>query len=113
MLIGIISGATIGLFFHHDDWLGGYSTFRRRMIRLAHISFFGLGFLNIFFGITLKMVSLNTLLIEVASWAFIGGAITMPLCCFLCAWKKKLWILFPIPVMSLLLGTVLILWSWQ
>jgi hypothetical protein len=47
MLGGVISGTLIGLFFKREDWMGGYGWFRRRLTRLGHISFFGLGFLNI------------------------------------------------------------------
>ena len=41
-LLGCISGAVLGLFFHRAEWLGGYGSWRRRMLRLAHISFFGI-----------------------------------------------------------------------
>jgi len=36
-LLGGLAGAIPGLFFHHPDWLGGYSSWRRRMIRLDHL----------------------------------------------------------------------------
>jgi hypothetical protein len=112
VLAGILSGSIIGLFFHKDEWLGGYASFRRRMVRLGHISFFGLGFLNILFAFTLTITSLDVLTARIASWGFIVGAITMPVCCYFCAWKKSLWIIFPIPVASLLLGTCALLWGW-
>src|SRR6476659_1498472 len=31
MLGGVVSGAVLGLFFHKDDWMGGYASFRRRL----------------------------------------------------------------------------------
>jgi len=37
VLGGVLSGAVIGLFFHRDDWAGGYGSFSRRMLRLGHI----------------------------------------------------------------------------
>jgi hypothetical protein len=43
MLSGAAAGAALGLFFGRDDWAGGYASFRRRMLRLGHISFFGIG----------------------------------------------------------------------
>ena len=113
MLAGVVSGSIIGLFFHRDEWLGGYTSFRRRMVRLGHISFFGLGFLNILFAFTLTVVSLDVVAAHISSWGLIIGAVTMPACCYLCAWKKNLWILFPIPVASLLLGICALLWGWQ
>ncbi len=42
MIAGAVSGAAIGLFFHREEWMGGYASLRRRMIRLGHIAFFGL-----------------------------------------------------------------------
>jgi hypothetical protein len=111
MLAGAVSGSVIGLYFHQDEWLGGYASFPRRMVRLGHISFFGLGILNILFALTLTVVSLDAIVARIASWGFIVGAVTMPLCCYLCAWRKKLWILFPVPVTSLLVGICLLLWS--
>lgn len=111
MLAGAMSGAMIGLFFHRDEWHGGYATFTRRMIRLAHISFFGLGFLNILYGLTLSVVTINLSAAMIASVGLTIGAITMPACCFLCAWRKKLWLLFPVPVTSLLIGIVELIWT--
>ena len=49
VLAGFVSGALIGLKFHREDWLGGYTSHRRRMLRLGHISFFGLAVINVMF----------------------------------------------------------------
>ena len=52
MLLGGIFGAIQGLFFHKEEWLGGYGSWRRRITRLGHISFFGIAFINISFVFT-------------------------------------------------------------
>ncbi|HEY0720595.1 MAG TPA: hypothetical protein VGE50_05025, partial [Gammaproteobacteria bacterium] len=83
MLLGVTAGAAIGLFFHKEEWAGGYGSFQRRMLRLGHISFFGLGFINLLFGLTLKFIALPEANITVASYGFIVGVLTMPLVCFL------------------------------
>jgi hypothetical protein len=101
-LCGAFSGAAVGLFFHREDWLGGYSSFPRRLIRLGHISFFGLGLLNALFALTVAVVPVVELLGRLASIGLLTGAVTMPLCCFASAWRKPLRCLFPIPVTSLL-----------
>jgi hypothetical protein len=102
-LCGVISGGVTGLFFHRDDWLGGYASYPRRLIRLGHISFFGLGLLNALFALTVALVEVPGEATELlASLGLLTGAITMPLCCFASAWRKSLSCLFPIPVMSLL-----------
>jgi len=112
MLLGAVSGASIGLFFHEERWMGGYGSFRRRLIRLGHISFFGLGFVNLFYGLSLNAVPLPVLHAQVASASFILGAVTMPLCCFLAAWRPGLRHLFPIPVVSVTAGVLSTLAGW-
>jgi hypothetical protein len=109
MLAGVLSGAVIGLFFHRDDWMGGYGSYRRRLTRLGHIAFFGLGFLNLIFAATSAELFLQGAYLATASWALIVGAITMPVCCFLSAWHKPLRHLFPVPVLAVSTGILSIL----
>jgi hypothetical protein len=109
MLAGVLSGAVIGLFFHRDDWMGGYGSYRRRLTRLGHIAFFGLGFLNLMFAATVAQLFLGGRSFAIASWALIVGAITMPVCCFLSAWRKPLRHLFPVPVLAVTTGILAIL----
>ncbi|NNC66315.1 MAG: hypothetical protein HKN84_16150 [Gammaproteobacteria bacterium] len=112
MLAGVAAGAVLGLFFHDDEWAGGYSAFRRRMLRLGHISFFGIGILNVLFAVTLSQVALPDTNAHIASAGFVVAVVAMPLCCFLAAWKKPLRHLFPIPVLAVLAGIVPILQGW-
>ena len=102
VLFGFFAGAVEGLFFHREDWRGGYSTWRRRMTRLAHISFFGIGFINIAFGLTL--ISTGVAPPPPASTLLMIGAAAMPLVCYLSAWKNFFRHLFFIPVVSLVAG---------
>lgn len=112
MLAGVVSGAIIGLFFHRDDWMGGYESYRRRLTRLGHIAFFGLGFVNLLFAATARDLLLRDFWLRLASWALILGAISMPLCCFLSAWRKPWRHLFPLPVLSVTTGILSILLGW-
>src|SRR6185503_20678894 len=77
MLAGVLSGAVIGLFFHDEKWMGGYASYRRRLARLGHIAFFGLGFLNLIFAATSAQLPLTPRTLAIASWALILAAITM------------------------------------
>ena len=113
MLLGVVAGAWIGLFFHREDWAGGYGSFRRRMLRLGHISFFGLGFINLLYGLTLSLITLHPPYITVASTGFILGAVLMPLICFLSAWKQSFRHLFPLPVLCVLTGIIALLLGWS
>lgn len=108
ILAGFLSGLVLGLFFHRDDWLGGYGSFRRRLIRLGHISFLGLGILNILFALSVPRLGLAAGALVLASRALLVGAVTMPLCCGLMAWRRGFHLLFGIPVASLVLGVALI-----
>jgi len=106
MLLGAVSGAIIGLFFHREDWMGGYQSFRRRLTRLGHISFFGLALVNFCFAFTQHVLPLAAPYDRVAMVAFITGAATMPVCCFLTAWRKPVRHLFFIPVGGVLAGVI-------
>lgn len=112
MLVGVVSGAVLGLYFHDESWLGGYTSFRRRLFRLGHISFFGLGFLNLLFALSTGALALPAPLLHVASVCLIVGAVTMPACCFLSGWRKPFRHLFPIPVLAVTVGIVTLLLGW-
>lgn len=109
IVLGFASGTLLGLKFHRENWLGGYGSHRRRLIRLGHISFLGLGFLNILFAHSLERIHLEPPLLATASWSFIVGALTMPICCGMMAWRRETQPLFAIPVLSLLIGGALAL----
>lgn len=106
IVLGFIAGAVIGLFFHDDKWVGGYHSWPRRMMRLGHISFFGIAFINFAYSFSIRVFNIHSATIY-PSYFFIIGAITMPLICFLSAYKKGFRHLFPIPVISLLIGAII------
>jgi hypothetical protein len=107
-LAGAASGALIGLFFHRENWLGGYGSFPRRMLRLGHIACFGLGLINILFALTATTLPPSPAA-HLASWLLIVGMITMPLNCFLTAWKKPFRHVFFVPAGSTLAGIACLL----
>jgi hypothetical protein len=105
ILLGFVAGAVQGLFFHKDDWLGGYAAWPRRMVRLAHVAFFGLAFVNLAYALSVRALGIQ----HPGAWPsylFIVGAVTMPLVCYLSAWRKAFRHLFPVPVLSLLVGAL-------
>ena len=108
-LLGCLAGAIPGLFFHNSDWLGGYASWQRRMIRLAHIAFFGIGFINLLFALTLRTLGLDAGF-QSTSILLIVGAVTMPAVCYLSAWKPAFRNLFFIPAMSVTVGIALFVW---
>jgi len=109
ILLGFISGMVLGMFFRGENWLGGYGSFKRRMYRLGHISFFGLGAVNLLFYLTVRDVPPAGSLVHFASLAFIVGALAMPACCVVMAHFPKAHLIFAVPVISLITGGVLTL----
>ena len=109
LLLSFVAGMVLGMFFHGENWLGGYGSFKRRMYRLGHISFFGLGVVNLLFFLTTQTFSLTGPFTVVASWAFIVGAISMPVCCVVMAHFPKAHLIFAVPVLGLITGGILTL----
>jgi len=106
---GFVSGLLLGLGFDQDRWLGGYGSWKRRLYRLGHISFFGLALMNFVFYVTAQGLGEAGPWMGIASRAFIVGAVSMPLCCVLMAHRPKCRPLFAVPVLSLLGGATLTL----
>jgi hypothetical protein len=111
ILLGFITGFALGTNFHREEWLGGYASHKRRLYRLGHISFFGLALMNIMFYLTIKGFDRVPAGSTVASWGFIVGALTMPLCCLIMAHQPRWRALFAVPVASLITAAAITLWE--
>ncbi len=113
ILLGMVTGAGFGLVFHDAEWLGGYQSWRRRLLRLGHISLFGLAFINLAFFLTVNRVGASdagsSSAVVVASYLLAAGALFMPLVCFLSAWRPVLRSLFFLPVGCLIAGLMSLL----
>jgi hypothetical protein len=107
ILTAFVTGAGIGLFFYRDDFLGGYGSFRRRILRLGHIAQAALGMMNLIAGVDQLQRGLEYA--AIAQWGLVVGGITMPLVCFLSAWRPGCRHLFFIPVIALIAAAVEIL----
>ncbi len=106
ILAAFITGAGIGLFFHREDFWGGYASFRRRLVRLGHIALAALGGLNVLFSVATPAASTST---QAASLLLLIGAVSMGPVCFLTGWRQSFRRLFFIPVTSLTAAVVLVL----
>lgn len=106
MLAGFVSGMLMGMKFQDENWLGGYGSFKRRMFRLGHISFFGLGAVNLFFHLSVKDAAAGEFA-QYASIAFIIGGLSMPACCWLMSMSKRFQGAFAVPLLSLIAGAIL------
>jgi len=106
IVLGFVSGMVLGMFFHDEKWLGGYASHKRRLYRLGHISFFGLGTVNLLFWLTIKNLPATGSLASVASGALMLGTLTMPVCCAVMAHFPKAHLVFSVPVLSLISGGI-------
>lgn len=104
---GVVSGAIIGLKFHKESWMGGYTSRERRMVRLGHISFFGIGMICLFYGLSLRTLPGEEKSAIIGAWALAAALITMPVTCFLSAWRSGFRHLFFIPVLSAATGIII------
>jgi hypothetical protein len=109
VLLGVLSGMVGGLFFHERDWLGGYASWPRRMLRLGHISFFGIAALNIGYSVTLNYLGWPPPPVAISA-ALAAGNVLMPLACALAAWRARLRHVFAVPVACVLAGVIGLLW---
>ena len=105
ILAAFVTGAMLGLFFYRDDFLGGYGSFRRRVLRLGHIALAALGLINVVYGFSTAGLEPSSRLL-VASIGFIVGGISMPLVCFLSAWRVNFRRWFFLPVAALIIAAV-------
>jgi hypothetical protein len=80
------------------------------MLRLGHISFFGIAFLNLAYAQSL-FLSDNTQASTAASWLLLCGAVAMPTVCYLAAWRRWLRHLFFFPVICLVSASAFIVFQ--
>jgi hypothetical protein len=105
VLAAFVTGTSLGLFFRHDKFLGGYASFRRRVIRLGHIALAALGMINVLYGLSYPLANAS-LAARTASLGFVVSGISMPAVCFLTGWKDFFRYLFFIPVASLIVAVI-------
>ncbi len=105
ILSGFVTGAWLGLFFDRESFLGGYASFRRRIVRLGHIAQIALGMLNLLYSLS-PHPAVAGWQAGAASWCFVAGGILMPLVCFLTGWRQGFRHLFFMPVSTLFLAVL-------
>ena len=109
VLLGILTGAVTGLYFHDDRWLGGYGAWPRRMMRLGHVSFFGIAALNLGFALTVQRLGWAPAPVGAVTLA--AATVLMPAVCYLSAWHKPLRHLFVAPVACVAVAVSGLLWN--
>ncbi len=108
MAFGAVLGMLIGLKSHLDNWLGGYGTYRRRILRLGHIASFALGGMTVLYmaSVPPELLASPTAVLKVGVTAMVLGALLMPTVCLGTAWREQFRHLFGIPAISVLVALV-------
>ena len=107
VLLGLATGAVLGLRFHVEGWLGGSCSWRRRLLRLGHVALIGTGLLNVTFAASRGLLSLPAAAAGLAGACLALGAVTMPIVCLAAALRPRLRHVFPVPVGLLVAGVAL------
>lgn len=116
LALGAASGIILGLWSFGGpapvpEWLGEYGELSRRLARLGHIAFFGLGILNILLARELSKLTLSAPCLAIASAAMNVGNVLMPLILFLAAAWHPLKYLLPIPASAVSVALTLVVWG--
>ncbi|HYE18290.1 MAG TPA: hypothetical protein VEA69_07585 [Tepidisphaeraceae bacterium] len=110
VLTAFATGAAVGLFFHREEFWGGYASFRRRIVRLGHIACAALGMMNVVYALS-PWPAPGAAVTPYANALWIIGGVSMPVVCFLSGWRMAFRHLFFIPVGSLVGAVGLTLWG--
>src|SRR5206468_3280545 len=85
-------------------WLGEYDQTSRRLARLGHIAFFGLGIINVLLAGELKRTTLGSLGRRTASWAMNVGNVFLPLTLFGAAAYRPLKYTMSVPALAVFIA---------
>ncbi len=112
MAVGATTGLAMGLWSFNGPmdtpaWLGEYADVSRRLARLGHIAFFGLGILNVLLARELTRVTLSTAAHRLALATMNFGNIFLPVTLFAAAAYHPAKYLLPIPAMSVTVALVI------
>jgi hypothetical protein len=113
MILGALLGMAFGLRAESRDWAGGYGSFQRQALRLAHIAAFALGIINVLYGSSTRGLDLlPPWAAGSGSLAMIAGGLLMPAVCLAAAWRRSLKLLFPLPASCVLVALSIQAWAW-
>jgi len=113
LVFGAGSGLLLGLWSFDGPvptpaWLGDYGDTARRLVRLGHIAFFGLGMLNVLIARELPRLVLDKGVKRIASRAMNFGNIFLPLTLFAAGAYHPLKYLMPVPAISVFVALCLV-----
>lgn len=116
LVLGVASGLLLGLWSFGGPvdvpvWLGDYDSVSRRLVRLCHISFFGLGVLNLLVAHELPRCSLQIEAKQTALIAMNVGNILLPLTLLGAAIYQPVKYAMGLPGLSVALALTITAWG--
>jgi len=109
LFFGALSGLVLGLWSFGGPvsvpaWVGDYANQSRRLLRLAHIAFFGLGILNIMIARHLSPDRLTPRLRRAALWSMSFGNVLLPITLVAASAFSPLKYLMSVPALAVTLA---------
>ena len=116
LAVGALSGLVLGLWSFDGPvptppGLEDYQNLSRRLLRLGHIAFFGLGILNLLLARDLNSTALTFRGKSICSFLMNFGNVALPLSLVMAAFWHPLKYLMPVPAMAVTLALVLCAWG--
>ncbi|NLF31205.1 MAG: hypothetical protein GX591_10015 [Planctomycetes bacterium] len=113
MVFGALLGMVFGLWAESRQWAGGYGSFRRQMLRLAHVAAFALGIINVLYAFSAQsLAALPSWAVAAGSGGMIAGGLLMPLVCLATAWRRAARHLLAIPAACVAVALIVQAWGW-
>jgi hypothetical protein len=88
-------------------WIGEYGDTSRRLVRLGHIAFVGLGIINVLLGQELARSALGPRARRLASRSMVFGNVGLPIALFAAAAWRPVKYLMPAPALAVFLALLL------
>jgi len=116
MAVGIGTGLIMGMWSFDGPmpvpaWLGEYGSVARRLARLGHIAFLGLGILDVLLAREVPRLALSAAMRRTASVAMIVGNALLPPALFAAAAWRPCKYLLPLPATAVFVAVVLTAWG--
>ena len=110
ILFGMLTGVALGIGFDRERFLGGYASWPRRLLRLGHVSLFGVPLLNLAYAITAPTLGPGAG-VSAAGLLLLLAIPAMPISCLLAAMdRRRVWV-FAFPVLAMLAAAAITTWS--
>jgi hypothetical protein len=116
MAVGVGTGLILGMWSFDGpmavpEWLGEYGSTSRRLVRLGHIAWLGLGILDVLLANELPRLALSPAMKRVASVAMAFGNVFLPLTLFAAGYSRAWKYAMPLPATAVFLALVLVAWG--